>query len=199
LFLPASPRAEAPADEDEDDTTATTTDGPDVETPATNVSTITNTTGTNASPAAGPSASSSAAPGLTSSLNDPVVPAAFRRKLPSLVNETDPWACPICFHAFVRVTGIKDHILGKHPSLGLTAKTINDFPPYKEPHTLSWYRAQGADTTYRGTDRKQINARRRMEAGLRTTDPEFLKDVYKDTPAVRAKANLAKKKADEGN
>lgn len=129
-------------------------------------------------------------PSLTASLGDPAVPSTHQRKLPSLVDAADPFCCHLCYHCFIQKSTLRDHYYDTHKEqLGLTRKSLNDYHYAKRENmkTLSWYNAQGLDTTYRGTDRKQINARRRMVAGLKTTDPNYLRDVYKDTTAEKYK------------
>ena len=130
-------------------------------------------------------------PSLTASLGDPVIPSAFQRKLPSLVDAADPVCCHLCYHCFIQKPTLRDHYYEKHKELlGLTRKGLNDYHYAKRENmkTLSWYKAQGFDTTYTGTDRKQINTRRRMDAGLRTTDPAYLRDVYKETSSEKNKS-----------
>jgi len=92
---------------------------------------------------------------------------------------------------------LREHYRDNHPELGLTKKNVKDYEPaqIKNMQRLSWYIARGDDTTYRGTDRKQFNARRRRDAGIKTDGKEYLDDVYKKTPAVRTAARQPKKKA----
>ena len=134
---------------------------------------------------------------VTEALNDPAIPKNFKRKLPTVADEPDPWACHICYHAFIRETRLREHYRDNHPELGLTKKNVKDYEPaqIKNMQRLSWYIARGDDTTYRGTDRKQFNARRRRDAGIKTDGKEYLDDVYKKTPAVRTAARQPKKKA----
>ncbi|KAI1611890.1 hypothetical protein EDD36DRAFT_419757 [Exophiala viscosa] len=134
---------------------------------------------------------------VTAALNDPAIPKNFKRKLPTVADEPDPWACHICYHAFIRENRLREHYLEKHPELRLTRRTVKDYEPaqVRNMQRLSWYIARGDDTTYRGPDRKQFNARRRMAAGIKTDGTEYLADVYKKTPAERAAAQQPKKKA----
>lgn len=124
-------------------------------------------------------------PNVVSGLNNRFVPTNFQRRLPSVVNESDPWACPVCFHAFIRANTVREHLIDKHSDLGMTRKNFDTFEKYKTPQRLSHYVALGVDVTYRGNDRKQLNARRRMDAGIRTDNPEYLRDVYKATAKTR--------------
>lgn len=132
---------------------------------------------------------------ITAALNDPAVPKDFERKLPTVADEPDPWACHICYHTFIRQPRLRDHYLEKHPELRLTRKTVKEyaFAKAENCHRLSWYIARGDDTTYTGTDRKQFNARRRMAAGIKTDSPEYLLDVYKTACKLREKENRSKR------
>ncbi|KIW38621.1 uncharacterized protein PV06_09573 [Exophiala oligosperma] len=142
-------------------------------------------------PAPVPAAPASApgGPSLTASLNDPDIPSIHRRRQPSVVDINDPFTCHLCYHTCIRASTIREHYLSKHPELRLTKKNLNDYEPAKTANIkpLSFYKNLGLDTTYTGVDRKQVNARRRMDLGLRTTDPNYLRDVYKDTTAERTR------------
>ncbi|EXJ81136.1 hypothetical protein A1O3_07424 [Capronia epimyces CBS 606.96] len=139
--------------------------------------------------AAPPAPTASAAPAV------PVAPAApassslgLRRRLPSILDHPDPWACPICFHCCCVPSSVKTHLLDKHPELGLTKKSLEEDPQFAEVQPLSFYRNKGLDVTYHGNDRKQVNARRRMDAGMKTNDAGYLDNVYKQTPYERKAA-----------
>lgn len=116
----------------------------------------------------------------------------YVRHNPSVVDEPDPYTCPICFHICRAQSTLKTHILEKHPHI--TKTTIKQYPLMNNPQKLSYFSAQGIDTSYRGSDGKQINSRRRFDLGMKTTDPRYLDDVYKHAPAARQKANSLKKK-----
>ncbi|OAG36642.1 hypothetical protein AYO21_09202 [Fonsecaea monophora] len=116
----------------------------------------------------------------------------WTRRLPSLLDCTDPYMCPgpnlNCFHAFQNTSGYFLHVENVH---GVSRAKMNreEFRHLRdvyEPHPESWWIAKGQDTTYQGTDRKQINARRRMRAGIRSNDPNYVEEVYVRTPAVRS-------------
>ncbi|OQU97402.1 hypothetical protein CLAIMM_03335 [Cladophialophora immunda] len=127
---------------------------------------------------------------------DPNAPK-WTRRMPSLLDCTDPYMCPgrnlNCFHAFQNTTGYFLHVENVH---GFSRSMMNK-PEFKhikatfEPHPESWWIARGQDTEYQGTDRKQINARRRMKAGMRSNDPNYVEEVYVRTPAARSAANAA--------
>ncbi|KAK4944509.1 hypothetical protein LTR10_016183 [Elasticomyces elasticus] len=179
---PRGRKRKAPADEEDD-----------AEQEVNNAGAVKDTNGHYPSTTAVLLASSAREVDVTEALNDPAVPKNFKRKLPTVADEPDPFTCHICYHTFIREGRLKDHYLEKHPELRLTKKTVKDYEPaqIKNMHRLSWYIARGDDTTYTGTDRKQFNARRRMAAGIKTDSKEYLDDVYKKTPAVRAAANNA--------
>lgn len=105
------------------------------------------------------------------------------------MDHPDPLACPICYHCYCQETSVKQHLLEKHPELKLTKKTIETDPRYANVRTLSYYRDQGLDVSYRGNDRKQVNARLRMDKGMTTNAAEYLDNVYKQTPAERMARN----------
>ncbi|KAL6243247.1 hypothetical protein RBB50_009798 [Rhinocladiella similis] len=146
-----------------------------------------------------PTLATNAAPSLTASLNDPDIPAVHRRRQPSVVDTMDPYTCHLCYHTCIRASTIREHYLQKHPELRLTKKNLHEYEPAKTANIkpLSFYKNQGLDTTYTGVDRKQVNARRRMDLGLRTTDPNYLRDVYKDTTAERTRAQRRAAKDEE--
>ena len=103
-----------------------------------------------------------------------------------LVDMVDPPACHLCFHAYTSENGVRIHYKEKHAAEMSQDKSNVLF---KHPRTLSWFQAQGLDVTYKGTEAKQINARRRMADGMRSSDQEYVKDVYKESTSGRQRKN----------
>ncbi|KIW16707.1 hypothetical protein PV08_03896 [Exophiala spinifera] len=145
-----------------------------------------------------PAPAPNGAPSLTASLNDSDIPSTHRRRQPSVVDAMDPYTCHLCYHTCLRASTIREHYLQKHPELRLTKNNLHEYEPARLANIrpLSYYRGLGLDTTYTGVDRKQVNARRRMDLGLRTTDPNYLRDVYKDTTSERTRAQRLAAKED---
>lgn len=119
----------------------------------------------------------------------------WERKIGSVLDVDDPIMCPICFHAFRGRNGYFDHMLQKEH---IPRNVLQDDLQFSNPKPMSWFTQRGIDVTYRGTDRKQINARRRMEMGMRSDDPGYLQDVYFDTPKERAMVNMQARRDAEG-
>ncbi|EXJ90662.1 hypothetical protein A1O1_03766 [Capronia coronata CBS 617.96] len=134
-------------------------------------------------------AGSSRGSGAPRRQNAPIPPApaaaGFQRRIPSILDHPDPFACPVCYHCCCAPGSVKTHLLEKHPELRLTKKTLEDDPRYAVVRPLSYYRNQGLDVAYHGNDRKQVNARRRMDAGMKTNDAGYMDNVYKETPNER--------------
>ncbi|ETI23734.1 hypothetical protein G647_05539 [Cladophialophora carrionii CBS 160.54] len=131
-----------------------------------------------------------AAPLGTVGGNTPAQPASQQRtrKYRNVGDEADPFICPglnqDCYHAVLRESGYWDHIFRKHNYTRKQMDRPNNqhikdiFVPARR---ASWYQARGVDITYQGTEPKQIAVRRRMAAGLRTTDPAYASTVYGST------------------
>jgi hypothetical protein len=96
----------------------------------------------------------------------------------------DPLCCHICFHLFADEQPLREHYWAKHKEQeGLTKRSLYESYYYGKctnMKTLGWYKYQGIDTTYTGGDPKMMNLHRTMRVILRPTDPDYLKEVYKD-------------------
>ncbi|EXJ66135.1 uncharacterized protein A1O5_10750 [Cladophialophora psammophila CBS 110553] len=132
---------------------------------------------------------------------DPNAPK-WTRRIPSLLDCTDPFICPgpdkNCFHAFQNTGGYWLHVESVHGfkrNKVLGDPAFADIKAIFDPRPRSWWLAQGQDITYQGTDRKQINARRRMAQGIRSNDPNYVEEVYVKTPASRVSQNGKNKTA----
>ncbi|KEF61319.1 uncharacterized protein A1O9_02884 [Exophiala aquamarina CBS 119918] len=113
------------------------------------------------------------------------------KKLSRVADVADPPCCPLCFHMYTNATGVKYHLKQFHNK---STTEINANPDFQHPKTLGYFKAQGINTDYTGTVRKQVNARRRWEAGLTSDTQEYFNDVYKGAPAVRTARNRAAKR-----
>jgi ribosome biogenesis protein Nip4 len=96
-------------------------------------------------------------------------------KLTRLVDMDDPYCCSLCFHAYTTVSGVKAHLKQFHL---LSQAQITANPDHQNPKTLGYFSNLGRNVTYQGSDPKQINARRRMAAGLNTSHQGYWNDVY---------------------
>lgn len=115
-------------------------------------------------------------------------PAPPRRSWTPPVNVgdiADPFICPgmnhDCFHASRDERAYFDHVGRAHNyTKGQLNKPGNEavLAIFKPARQLSWYQAQGIDTTYRGDDPKQRAAAIRREQGIRTDSPEYIRHVY---------------------
>ncbi|KAJ4523077.1 hypothetical protein ABEF92_005072 [Exophiala dermatitidis] len=99
------------------------------------------------------------------------------KKPTRLIDVDDPWCCPICYQMFVLQNTARKHVRDLHPEVDHVTANIE---------LRSYYWNQGIDPVYRGTDRKQIQAQRRMSRGIKSTDSRYFDDVYRTTPAIRA-------------
>ncbi|KAG9781090.1 hypothetical protein KCU88_g3515, partial [Aureobasidium melanogenum] len=99
------------------------------------------------------------------------------KKPTRLIDVDDPWCCPICYQMFVLQGTARKHVRDLHPEVDHVTANIE---------LRSYYWNQGIDPVYRGTDRKQIQAQRRMSKGIKSTDSRYFDDVYRTTPAIRA-------------
>ncbi|KAK5459767.1 hypothetical protein LTS15_003896 [Exophiala xenobiotica] len=135
---------------------------------------------------------------LTASSGDPAVPPNHQRKTWSVFLMHDPLCCHICFHLFQDEQPLREHYFAKHKEQeGLTKRSLYESYYYAKcsnMKTLGWYKYQGIDTTYTGDDPKMMNLHRTMRVILRPTDPEYLKEVYKDTPKAGYEAKKSKDK-----
>lgn len=115
----------------------------------------------------------------------PASQGAWRPRCRNVGDIVDPFVCPgfnhDCFHAMVDERGYFDHVARAHNYTRVqlqkpqNAAILDNFNP---PRRMSWFQAQGFDTTYRGSDPKQKAAARRREAGIRSNQPDYINFVY---------------------
>lgn len=103
-----------------------------------------------------------------------VVPQSYT--LGRLCDTADPFCCPICFHAYRSTGSVREHLKRVH---SYTIDQINQNPDARVPKTLGHFQQLGVDTSYRGNEPKQVNARRRWDAGMTANSEAYWKDVYK--------------------
>ncbi|KAL2443814.1 hypothetical protein ABEF95_013339 [Exophiala dermatitidis] len=110
------------------------------------------------------------------------------KKPTRLIDVDDPWCCPVCYQMFVLQSTARKHVRDLHPEVDHTTANIE---------LRSYYWNQGIDPVYRGTDRKQIQAQRRMSKGIKSTDSRYFDDVYRTTPAIRAALRKEREKENQ--
>ena len=103
-----------------------------------------------------------------------VVPQSYTQN--RLCDMADPFCCPICYHAYRSSGGVRDHMKRVH---GWNIDQINANPDTREPKTLGHFARLGVDNSYRGSEAKQVNARRRWDEGMTANSEAYWKDVYK--------------------
>lgn len=103
-----------------------------------------------------------------------VVPQSYT--LNRLCDMPDPFCCPICFHAYRSSGSVREHLKRVH---SYTIDQINQNPDARAPKTLGHFQRLGMDNSYRGSEPKQVNARRRWDAGMTANSEAYWKDVYK--------------------
>ncbi|KAK5341899.1 hypothetical protein LTR98_002693 [Exophiala xenobiotica] len=126
-------------------------------------------------------------------------PPTHGRKTWAVFEMYDPFCCHICFHVFQDEQPLREHYWAKHREQEgiLTKRDLYESYHYAKctnMKTLGWYKYQGIDTTYTGGDPKMMELRRIMRVIFRPTDPDYLKEVYKDQPMTSTEAKKAKEK-----
>ncbi|KAK7894261.1 hypothetical protein LTR67_006019 [Exophiala xenobiotica] len=126
-------------------------------------------------------------------------PPTHGRKTWAVFEMYDPFCCHICFHVAADEQPLREHYWAKHREQEgiLTKRDLYESYYYAKctnMKTLGWYKYQGIDTTYTGEDPKMMELRRIMRVIFRPTDPDYLKEVYKDQPMTSSEAKKAKEK-----